>query len=106
MVHFTAQNAGANGMECAEHQPLRKLGSDQIFNAFLHFTSGFIGKGHCQDLIGAYALLTDQIGDALCQDARLARARAGENQNGARASGDRFFLLGVKRVERIHRFII
>ena len=54
----------------------------QFRDALLHFARGFVGEGDGEDVSGRDAAL-DHVRDAEGDDARLARARAGEDQHRA-----------------------
>ncbi len=68
----------------------------------LHFASGLIGKGDCQDPVWGDTLLRDEISDALGQHPRLSGTRPGKDQDRPCASRDGFSLLRVKMLEEIH----
>ncbi len=99
MFDFTAQDAGADRVEGAEHQPLRKLRTDQIFNAFLHLACGFVGESYRENLVGTRTALADEMGDTLGEYARLAGAGSRQHKDGTFASGNGFFLLRIKRIK-------
>ncbi len=50
----------------------------------------------------AHCARIDEIGDARGQHARLAAARAREDQRGLMGQGDRLSLFGIKAVENTH----
>ena len=74
---------------------------DQLVDALLHFARGLVREGHAQDVSRRDALF-DQVGNAICDDARLAGARAGEDQNRSldRLNGES--LLRVQRIQVQH----
>ena len=55
---------------------------------------------------GGHVLRADQVRDPMRDDARLAAARAGENQHRAFGGFDRFTLLGIEAREKIHYLAI
>ena len=57
--------------------------ADQALDALGHLGGGLVGEGDGQDGIGRDALFLDQPGDAAGDDAGLAGAGAGEDQQGA-----------------------
>ena len=57
--------------------------ASSLFDALGHLGRGFIGECDGQDGVGGNALFLDEIGDAVGDDARLARPRAGEDEQGA-----------------------
>ncbi len=66
-------------------------------HAVLHFRRGFVGKRQAQDfLAGKFRLGIEQIADALGDDAGLARARAGHDDQRAVAVLRRGALLGIE----------
>ena len=52
----------------------------ELIDSFPHFARGLVGKGHTQDISGRDALF-DHSGNAIRDDARLARARTGQDQD-------------------------
>ena len=70
----------------------------------LHFRRGLVGKCQAQDfLAGQFRLGFEQIANALGDDARLARARAGHHHQRAFAVLHRSALLGVELNSRRRR---
>ena len=78
-------------------------GPDQRGNPLLHLAGGLVGEGDREDLGGPHTLLADEMGDALGEHARLARAGSRHDEQGAAAMGHGF-LLG--RVEVGHGAIV
>ena len=64
-----------------------------------HFLGGLVGEGDGEDLVGLRVAVGDEVRDAMRDDARLARARAGEDQQRAVDVQDRFALFGVEGCE-------
>ena len=93
-----AQNLGADRVERAEprHRLLR-TGEDS--NPLAHLPRGLVGEGHRQDLMGAGAAGRNDVRDSGGQDARLAHAGAGENENRPVQRLDRPALLFVQPFE-------
>ena len=93
-----AQNLGADRVERAEprHRLLR-TGEDS--NPLAHLPRGLVGEGHRQDLMGAGAAGRNDVRDSGGQDARLAHAGAGENENRPVQRLDRPALLFVQPLE-------
>jgi hypothetical protein len=54
--------------------------SEQQFHSRPHLFRGLVGEGDCQHAVGSRLLLGHEVGDAMRDDARLSRTRAGENQ--------------------------
>jgi len=57
--------------------------AQQPVNALAHLAGGLVGEGDGQNGVRRDALLLDKPGDAAGDDARLARAGPGENQQWA-----------------------
>lgn len=53
-------------------------------------------------MIRLHAHITDQIGDAMGEDARLAGAGASQHEDGAGSSDYGLLLLGVEAAEEVH----
>jgi len=76
---------------------------EQLFDAFGHFSGGFVGEGHGQYGCGVDALV-DHVGDASGDDVGLAAAGTGYYQEGAMDCGNRFPLLFVQLFKEVfHR---
>ncbi|MBV6467376.1 MAG: hypothetical protein PGMFKBFP_02732 [Anaerolineales bacterium] len=101
-LSLAPQQARADGVEGSQHHPLCGVLAEQGLDAGLHLARGFVGERHRQDLVGTDSLRRDQPGDALGEDARLARARSRQDEDGAASSRHCFALLGVEFVEEIH----
>jgi hypothetical protein len=89
---------------CAEtewKEPAQALGvgADQAHRALAHFAGGLVGEGDDQHLAGPGFALVQDVGDAGGEDARLARAGAGQHQQ--RAVG-RLHRVALFRVEAVH----
>ena len=69
--------------------------SEQIRDAPHHFAGGLVGERQQQDAVGGNALF-EQIGDAIGERARLARAGAGDDERRAGRRGDGGELLRVQ----------
>ena len=93
-----AQDLGADRMERAEPGHAL-LGPGQRADAHAHLARRLVGEGDRQDLMRASAAGGDEMRDAGGQDARLADAGAGENQDRPVQRLDRAPLLFVQAVE-------
>jgi hypothetical protein len=82
------------------------IAAEQRLDARAHLLGGFIGKGHREDAAGVGHAFADQIGDAVRNDAGLARPCAGENEQRAMGMDDGVLLLGVQRGEEIQAPIL
>ena len=98
---FAAQDAGADGVKCAQGQATGVF-AHQISHAAFHLAGGFVGEGNRQDMVRAHAHGADQVGDALGEHPRFARARTGHDQHRAQARHDRLLLLGIQFCQQIH----
>ena len=93
-----AQDLRADRMERAE--PWHSLlGPGERADAYPHLPRRLVGESHRQDLIGAGAAGGDEMRDPGGKDARLADARAGENENGTVERFDRAQLLFIQSIE-------
>ena len=73
--------------------------ADELFNALSHFGGSLVGEGDGEDGVRRDSALVDEVGDAVSDDARLARARSGEDQHRPVDGHDCLTLLGIKFVE-------
>jgi hypothetical protein len=74
----------------------RESGAHEGLDAGTHFFRGFVGERHRENLIVLREALREQIGDALCDDAGLPRARAGKNEKRAVDVKNGFALFGIE----------
>ena len=65
-----------------------------------HFLGGLVGKGHRQNAAGSHQSVLQQPGDACGEHARLARARAGQDQGVLGWQGHGGALLRVQGLEQ------
>jgi hypothetical protein len=77
--------------------------AQHALQADAHFARGFVGEGHCQDVMWVYVLFMHQKSNALGEYARLTRARPGQNKDLAGGRCDGCVLLGVEFAEKFHR---
>jgi len=78
--------------------------TQQPVDAFAHFAGGLIGEGNSEDGVRSDALLADEPCDAAGDDAGLARACPGEDQQWAISGLDGGALFGIQVVgERLQR---
>jgi hypothetical protein len=73
-----------------------------VIDAAEHLVRRFVREGDGEDVRRPHAELADEIRDAIGDDAGLAGARAGEDEQGAVSVGDRFALLGIEAGEIEH----
>ena len=106
LLYVLAQNADAKGMERADGRTVAFLLGlalrQQLVHALLHFACGLVGERHAENVAGRDAAL-DHVRDAKSDDARLARARAGEDEHRAFDGLGGHALLRVERVQIHHR---
>ena|SRR5438128_1119959 len=74
---------------------------DEFADAVAHFLGGFVRKRYRQDVARPHATLGDQICDAMCDHASLARTRAGQNQQRPVAGG---YCLALRWIELREKF--
>ena len=87
------------GTQCMErgNPGADKRSAQQSFHAGAHFSGGLVGEGDGENLVLLRESLGEEIGDALRDDARLARSRAGEDQQRAVNMEHRLALFGSDR---------
>ena len=95
-----AEDAHARGVERGDPHLLGD-GSHQRADALFHLVGGLVGEGDGQDLERRDVLLSDEPGDAMGEDARLAGAGTRHHQLRTAAVGDRVFLGGVQPLEQV-----
>src|SRR5687768_8499642 len=88
-------------MEGGQPYPGRSV-SDQPLDALTHLARRLVGEGDGQNLIRLGVAVADEVRDAVGNDARLARTRAGEDQQRSRIVQHRLTLLRVQFVEELH----
>ena len=71
-------------------QPHAAFPAGQLLHPLLHLLGSLVGEGQRQDMIGSHALFRDEVGDPHGQHPGLAAAGAGQYQQGAFRTGDRF----------------
>ena len=98
-VGVAAEDAHARRVE-RRHPHLRRHRSDEPGDATLHLVGRLVGERDGEDGEGGHAQLAHQIGDAIGQDARLARPGAGNNEQRSALVGDGLTLDRVEIVEQ------
>ena len=84
------------------HMPPQSAPSSASTRA-AHLLGRLVREGDRQDLVGLGVAVADEVGDAARDDARLARAGAGQNQQRPVDVQDGVALLGIEGVEEVHR---
>ena len=74
------------------------LGAEERLDARPHLLRRLVGEGDREDFVGLRVAVADEVGDAAGDDARLARPRAGEDEQRAVQVQDRLALFGVEGV--------
>jgi hypothetical protein len=92
----TSEYAGAQGVECAHCDFPAGLLPDQSDDSGPQFRRRLVRERDRQDLPRPNALDADQIGDSMRQDASLAAAGAGQNENRSVRRRDRSTLLWIE----------
>ena len=100
MVDVAAQDAPAGGVEGCYQRQIPP--SQQLADPLGHFFGSLVGEGDRHDVPGAHPPFTDQVGDAVGDDAGLARAGAGQDQQRPFAVQHGLFLWRVEMFEKIH----
>ena len=77
---LATEQTGRQRVKRADPEPGRIAG-EQSADPVLHLARGLVGEGHREDAIGRDAVPVDQVGDAGGEHARLARPRAGQDQD-------------------------
>ena len=85
-------------METQTSEASRPRGAQQVADAVFHHARGFVGERDGENGAARDALF-DQMGDAIGDDARLAGAGAGENEQRAFGREHGFALAFVEFVE-------
>ena len=84
---------------------LPAVDAEQRLDARPHLLGGLVGEGDGEDAVGLGEPLADEVGDAMRDDARLARARAGEDQQRTFGLENGFLLFGIEAGEEIQASI-
>ena len=93
------QDAHARGVE--GHHPHRPgAGADEGLDPLAHLGGGLVGEGDREDLARLRAALAEQPRDAVGQHARLARARARDDEQRGALVHDGLALVGVEPLEQ------
>jgi hypothetical protein len=98
MVRVAAQHPGAQRVESAEPQALRRFAEDGS-DPFAHFAGSLVGEGDGQNLIGEGALRQQDMSETGCQHTGLAGARTSEHQQWPIDGFDGGALFGVQTGE-------
>jgi hypothetical protein len=95
---ITAQDARAGPVKRADREAIAR-GAEQRLQALTHLASGLIGEGDREHVVGRDALVLDQVRDAMDDDARLAGAGPGDDEQRAARGLDGFALGRVEAFE-------
>src|SRR5207249_4494871 len=101
-LDFAAQDADAERMEGRDQRLGRPFRTEEAVHALAHLVGGLVGERHRQDVLGTRGAVTDQVGDAVRDDARLAAPGAGQHERGPAAMLDRLALPLVQTSQQVH----
>ena len=91
-----AQNAHAERVESGDQRLGQRRVAQQPVDALGHLAGGLVGEGDGQNRVGRDAFFLDQPGDAAGDDAGLARAGAGQDEQRALGGFDGGALFGIQ----------
>ena len=94
---LAAQDARARGVERGDPHPPGDA-ADQRRDAVLHLGRGLVGEGDRQDRERRRVAIADQVREPVGEHAGLARAGAGDHEDGAHRQRDR---LPLRRIEAL-----
>ena len=83
------------------HMPAA-VGAEQRLDARPHLLGRLVGERDREHFVRLGVAVADEVGDAAGDDARLARARAGEDQQRPVDVQDGFALFGIEGLEEVH----
>ncbi len=98
-VDVPAQDAQAQAVEGGHDQPPPRA-AQALAGALTHLAGGLVGEGDRRDAVRRQARDLDEVGDLGGDHPRLARAGAGEHQQGPLGGGDGLALLGIEVLHR------
>ncbi len=101
MLNLPPQHANAERMKCRDFRFLRLSFAEHFASPLLHLGGRLVGERDGQDSLRGSAM-ADQFGDAVRDNARLARARAGEDEKRA---GERLHRFALRGIEMCHTFV-
>ena len=102
---LAAQQSRAQRVEGGQPDGARSR-PDERLDTVPHLLRGLVGEGHRQHLIRARVTVADEVRNAERDDARLARAGAGEDQQRPFPMQHGLALLGVQLIEEVHEGIL
>ena len=92
---LAAEDAAAGGVEREDPEPARGR-AEEVVEPAAHLARGLVGKGDREDLGRPDPVRRDQVGDAVGEDARLARPGAGDDQQRPFGVQDGLSLRGIQ----------
>ena len=98
-LRLAAKDLDRRRVERADPHLLGTL-ADKHLDPAAHLARGLVGEGHRQQTVGPDPAGGDQVGDPRRQDAGLAAARAGKDEERAVAVRDRLLLGRVEALEQ------
>ena len=99
-LDIAPQQPHTKRMESRNHRLGDRKSAHQLIHALDHLRRSLVGKGHRQDGFRHDAQILDQMGDAVGDDARLAAARAGQDEHRPFGGFDSFALLRIEFFEK------
>ena len=82
-------------MECRDPH-LSAVGAEQRLDARPHLLRGFVGESDGEDTVGLCESVADEVRNAMRDDTRLARPRAGQNQQRTLGLENSLALFGIE----------
>ncbi|MPN22941.1 hypothetical protein SDC9_170326 [bioreactor metagenome] len=83
-------------MEGGDHQPTRLFTTQRLRHALFHLARSLIGKGHGRNMACLIPTFTDQMGDFVGDNTRLAGTRSRQHQARSGDEFDGLLLSGVQ----------
>ena len=80
---LAAQDPGAHRVEREDPHPLGDAAADECLDPLRHLASGLVREGDREDRSWSDAFLADQVGDPVCERARLARSGPRDDEHRA-----------------------
>jgi hypothetical protein len=98
---LTPQQPRTQGVERREPHPARLVANERL-DPLAHLLRRLVGERDREHLVRLRVAVADEVGDAIRDDARLARAGAGKDEQRPITMQHRFALFRVQFVEEIH----
>ena len=98
---FAPQQARAEGVESRKPHAARVV-ADERRDALTHLAGGLVGKRDREHVVGLGVPVADEVCNAISDDARLARARAGQDEQRSVTMQNGFTLFRIQFREEVH----